>query len=95
MLLTKWHRFPDRSLFKAARLLQKLAVPLALSLRQGKGVREIVSLFQECFHTCRVDKRRGKPATFQRLLALEPMVRSFFEAVSQICTPHMYGFPDC
>jgi len=71
MLLTKWHRFPDRSLFKAARLLQKLAVPLALSLRQGKGVREIVSLFQECFHTCRVDKRRGKPATFQRLLALE------------------------
>ena len=71
MLLTEWHRFPDRSLFKAARLLQKLAIPLALFLRQGKGLREIISLFRECFRTCRVNKRRGKPATFQRLLASE------------------------
>jgi len=71
ILLTEWHRFPDRSLFKAARLLQKLAIPLALCLRQGKGLREIISLFRECFRTCRVNKRRGKLATFQRLLALE------------------------
>jgi hypothetical protein len=71
MLLTEWHRFPDRSLFKAAKALQKLAIPLALSLRQGKWLVELIFLFQECFHTCRVNKRRRKPATFQLLLGLE------------------------
>ena len=71
MLLTEWHRFPDRSIFKAFKLLQKLAILFTLFLRWGKNLKDIILLFQECFHTCRVNKRRKKPATFQRLLALE------------------------
>jgi hypothetical protein len=70
MLLTEWHRFPDRSIFKAFKLLQKLAILFTLFLRWGKNLKDIILLFQECFHTCRVNKRRKKPATFQRLLAL-------------------------
>lgn len=74
MLLTEWHRFPDRSLFKAAKAMQKLAIPLALSLRRGEGLKEIASLFQECFRKAgRLNKRRNRPATFQLLLALESL----------------------
>ena len=72
MLLAEWHRFPDRSLLKAAKAVQKLAIPLALALRRGKGLEEVVSLFRECFRTaCHQNKRRGKPATYQLLFALE------------------------
>lgn len=68
MLLTEWHRFPDRSVFKAAKALQKLAIPLALCLQQGKGLSELIALFQKCFPTCRINKRQRKPAAFQLLL---------------------------
>lgn len=71
MLLTEWHRSPDRSLWKAAKALQKLTLPLALALRRGEGLQEIVALFQACLRTAgRTNKRRSKPATFQQLFAL-------------------------
>lgn len=70
--LTEWHRFPDRSLFKAVEAVQRLALPLALAFRRGEGIRDIIVLFQQSFHTsCRQNKRRSKPATYQLLLSLE------------------------
>ncbi len=72
ILLTEWHRFPDRSLLKAVKAIQKLALPLAFALRQGKGIKEIIDLFRLSFRTsCRQNKRRSKPATYQLLLDLE------------------------
>ncbi|MEJ5200559.1 MAG: IS4/IS5 family transposase, partial [Anaerolineae bacterium] len=72
MLLTQWHRFPDRSLYKAAKALQKLALPLALALQRGEGLKEIATLFHQCLRQAgRLNKRRSRPATFQLVLALE------------------------
>jgi hypothetical protein len=58
----------DRSVFKAARVLQKLSVLLAVDWRFGRGLAGVVLLFGEGLRSCRVNKRRRRPATFQLLL---------------------------
>jgi len=63
MLLTEWHRFPDRSFLKAAKAVQKLAIPLALAIRQGEGAKKILSLFQGCSTppAARIDAGANRP----------------------------------
>lgn len=69
VFLIDWSRFPDRSLFKAARAVQKLAVPIALALYDRDTLQELLRLFRDCLRTgCRLNRRRTKPATFQLLL---------------------------
>jgi hypothetical protein len=57
----------DRSLPKAACAFQKLSV----SWRCGRGLGELVELFELCLVACRVGKRRRCPATFQLILESE------------------------
>jgi hypothetical protein len=61
----------DRSLHKAARAFQRLSVVLEVCWRCGWGLGVLLELFEACMATCRVGKRRGCPATFQRILELE------------------------
>ena len=69
VFLIDWWRFPDRSLFKAAQAVQKLALPVALALSDRESLLELLRLFHNCLHTaCRLNRRRTNPATFQLLL---------------------------
>jgi hypothetical protein len=61
----------DRSLHKVARAFQRLSVVLEVCWRCGWGLGVLLELFEACMATCRVGKRRGCPATFQRILELE------------------------
>ncbi len=71
LLLLGWHRFVDLSLWKAAKMVQKLVLPLALAMqRSEEEMEQIIALLEQCFPACRQNKRREDPATFQRLQAL-------------------------
>jgi hypothetical protein len=61
----------DRSLHKAARAFQRLSVVLAVCWRCGWGLEGLLELFEACMATCRVGKRRKRPAAFQWILGLE------------------------
>jgi hypothetical protein len=61
----------DRSLYKAARAFQRLSVVLAVCWRCGWGLEGLLELFESCMATCRVGKRRERPAAFQWILGLE------------------------
>jgi hypothetical protein len=72
MFLIDWERYPDRSLFKAAQAVQKLAIPMALAIRTRETLGELLNLFRSCLHAaCRLNRRRTHPATFQLLLPLD------------------------
>jgi len=62
---------PDRSLFQAAKTVQKWAVPLALAIGDSDKLRETLTILCQCLITgCRQQKRKTHPATFQELLGL-------------------------
>ena len=61
----------DRSLYKAARAFQRLSVVLEVCWRCGWGLGALMELFEACLATCRVGKRRERPATFQLMLESE------------------------
>jgi len=65
----EWAHYPDRSLFKAAQAIQKLAAPLILALHQRLDLCEILEQIRHCIQvSAHTNKRRKKPATFQSLL---------------------------
>ena len=69
LLLSCWHA-PDRSLFRAAQTVQKLGLALAGTLHDPAGLTATIAIIQRCLASgCRLDKRRGRPSTYQRLLA--------------------------
>jgi len=61
----------DRSLYKAARAFQRLSVVLEVCWRCGWGLEALLELFEACLATCRVGKRRERPATLQLILESE------------------------
>jgi hypothetical protein len=61
----------DRSLHKAARAFQRLSVVLEVCWRCGWGLGVLLELFESCLATCRVGKRRERPAAFQWILESE------------------------
>jgi len=79
MLLFRWvwlagaWRFPNRSLFQAARTVRQQALNLACALATGirKRLVEALQAVQRGLAAgCRINKRRNKPHTYQLLLAL-------------------------
>jgi hypothetical protein len=71
-LLSCWPQ-PDRSLFKAAQTIQKFAWSLALALPAPRQLAALLQTLCRCLAGgCRTNKRRRKPATFQRLAANPP-----------------------
>jgi hypothetical protein len=57
---------PDRSLFKAAQVVQQQALPLLHALGRPRVLRQVLRRLGRLLgRRCRVNKRRHKPATFQ------------------------------
>lgn len=64
-----WWRYPDRSLFKAAKVVTKLAGLLLDKLQRHVSLTPVLKKIQRCITaSARTNKRRKKPATFQLLL---------------------------
>jgi hypothetical protein len=73
LLLGCWDR-PDRSLVRAAHTVQQFALSLALALGRPAAIDELLHTIQRCLSAVgRLNKRREKPSTFQRLAALEAL----------------------
>ena len=69
-LVSCW-AYPDRSLLKAAQTVQKHALHLASVLGCLDRLCEAITIIQRCLSFgCRINKRRGKPHTYQLLLAI-------------------------
>jgi len=69
-LTSLWPR-SNRSLFKAARLVQKFALALALTLPDPELLTKVLSNLQDSLAvTCRIDKRKKHPSTHQLLLSV-------------------------
>ena len=72
IFLIDWARYPDRSLFKAAQAVQKLAISIAQALSDLDALVELLNTFRSCLHAaCRLNRRRTHPATFQLLLPID------------------------
>jgi hypothetical protein len=70
LLTAVWQR-ANRSLFKAARAVQKYAVTLLLGLRHPVDLTRILTSMLHCLMaTCRVNRRAKQPSTYQLLLDL-------------------------
>lgn len=62
---------PDRSLFQAAKTVQKWATALALALQDPDQLQATLIALCNCLMAgCRQQKRKSHPATFQELLSL-------------------------
>ena len=67
-LTSFWER-PNRSLFKAARAVQKYAVALALALPNRETLVSVLTNLRSCLMaTCQVNRRKKHPSTYQLLL---------------------------
>jgi hypothetical protein len=61
--------FPERSLFRAAKTIQKFAVALAVSLHDEAYLTKVLTSLIKCLKSrCRQETRKGHLATFQLLL---------------------------
>jgi hypothetical protein len=73
LLIGCWD-WPDRSLVQAAHMVQSFALSLALALGNPDTLDQLLTTIQRCLSTVgRLNKRRQKPSTFQRLAALEAL----------------------
>lgn len=73
LLLGCWDR-PDRSLVRAAHTVRQFALALALALGSQSAIEKLLLIIQRCLATGgRLNKRREKPSTYQRLAALEAL----------------------
>ena len=73
ILLAGCWQYPDRSLFKAVKTIQKHAMNLACAFASGTRERllETLETIQRCLSVgCRINKRKAKPHTYQLLLAI-------------------------
>jgi hypothetical protein len=71
LMITALWTYPDHSLFRAIRFIQKWVLPLALSIQDETQTRRIIqSMHVGLVSHCRITKRTKHPATFQLLLAL-------------------------
>jgi hypothetical protein len=69
-MISLW-KFPDRSLFRAVRTIQKFAVALAISLTDPLLLEQVLTRLQFCLMAhCRLETRRTHPAAFQLLVSL-------------------------
>lgn len=67
-----WWRYPDRSLVKAAHVVQKCAPVIASSLSNKSILLRSMRKIRDCIRSsAHINKRAKKPATFQTLLSLQ------------------------
>lgn len=74
ILLAGCWQYPNRSLFKAVKTIQRHAMNLACAFASGsmKRLLEALETIQRCLSVgCRINKRRKGPHTYQLLLALD------------------------
>jgi len=74
ILLVGCWQYPDRSLFKAVKTIQRHAMNLACAFASGSMERllEALETIQRCLSVgCRINKRKKIPHTYQLLLALD------------------------
>ena len=74
ILLAGCWQYPNRSLFKAVKTIQKHAMNLACAFASGRAGRlyEALKTIQRCLSVgCRINKRRKNPSTYQLLLAFD------------------------
>jgi hypothetical protein len=70
LLLSCW-RYPDRSLFKAAKTIRKHAITLACAIASTLALSQAIETIQRCLSVgCRINKRRAQPHAYQLLLDL-------------------------
>jgi hypothetical protein len=70
ILITNCWHFPDRSLMKAAKTVQKFAFFLAAAINSEQLLSWVISLISNCLAAgCRINKRLTSPSHFQLLLA--------------------------
>lgn len=72
ILLAGCWRYPDRSVFKAVKTIQKHTMNLACAFASGRPDRlhEALEIIKRCLSVgCRINKRRKNPSTYQLLLA--------------------------
>lgn len=71
LLLVGCWRYADRSLRKAAVTVQHHALHLASSCRCATQLADAILTIQRCLAAgCRINKRKGQPHTYQRLLSI-------------------------
>ena len=58
---------------QASCAFRRLSVVLCVCLRCSGSFEVVVGLFESCLATCRVEKRRKRPATFQLMLESEDL----------------------
>jgi len=69
-LISLWG-YPDRSLVKAAKTVQKYALHLACFVWHPERTRETLETIARCLLAgCRMDRRKKYPNTYQLLLAV-------------------------
>jgi len=74
VLLAGCWSYPDRSLFKAVKTIQRHAMALACAFASGCifRLREVLETIQRCLSVgCRINKRKKDPSTYQLLLAID------------------------
>jgi hypothetical protein len=74
ILLAGCWEYPDRSLFKAVKTIQKHAMNLACAFASGCADRlyEALKTIKRCLSVgCRINRQRKNPGTYQRLLAFD------------------------
>ena len=74
VLLAGCWAYPDRSLFKAVKTIQRHAMGLACAFASGciSRLREVLETIQRCLSVgCRINKRKKDPSTYQLLLAID------------------------
>lgn len=63
--------YPDRSLVKASQIIRQFALTLAIAMRAVISLITVLETIQTCLASgCRMNRRKGKPNTYQLLLDL-------------------------
>ena len=64
-------KYPERSLFRAAKTIQKFSVALAISMKDPIRLEQVLISLEKCLMAhCRQETRRKHPATFQLLITV-------------------------
>ena len=70
LLLVSCWQYPNRSLHKASKTIQRYACQILNSLSVRSRLEEVIMRIQQCLATgCRINKRKATPHSFQLLLA--------------------------
>ena len=68
LVMSSWG-YADRSILKAGKVVQMLAWPLAMALKSAKEMVRVIRMAKKLIAgTCRINKRRKAPSSFQLLL---------------------------